>query len=176
MRESTELIESFIFCRRSPLNSQNSQQESSAKLGKFRKNQPKSLIFMIFLIFQSFLRISLFPVCYLVGSREVEEAPASARRAARVSPGTPRKPGTSLTLPEMICNHSWRQICLSASSRARNVLFKRKIIGNHRKPSKIIKNEHFWSGKNGSRFIVRGLGRSRVHIGNEKHGAIARSR
>ena len=34
MRESTELIESFIFCRRSPLNSQNSQQESSVKLGK----------------------------------------------------------------------------------------------------------------------------------------------
>ena len=36
-RESTGLIESFIFCRRSPLNSQNSQQESSVELGKFQK-------------------------------------------------------------------------------------------------------------------------------------------
>ena len=41
MRQSIELIESFIFCRRSPLNSQNSQQESSVKLGFLNRNRPK---------------------------------------------------------------------------------------------------------------------------------------
>ena len=43
MRKSTELVKSFIFCRRSPLNSQNSQQESSRKFGKFLKNQAFSM-------------------------------------------------------------------------------------------------------------------------------------
>ena len=37
MRESTEHIESFIFCRHSPLNSQNSAREVFSKLGGFRK-------------------------------------------------------------------------------------------------------------------------------------------
>ena len=37
MRESTERIESFIFCRRSPLNSQNSALEVLSKLDLYRK-------------------------------------------------------------------------------------------------------------------------------------------
>ena len=51
IRESTEHIESFIFCRRSHLNSQNSQQESSGKFGKFRKfesNRVKKVLFDYF--------------------------------------------------------------------------------------------------------------------------------
>ena len=56
MRKSTELIESFIFCRRSPLNSRSSQQERSAKLGNFPKNQPKSIIFHDFSGFSWFFK------------------------------------------------------------------------------------------------------------------------
>ena len=47
-RESTGLIESFIFCRRSPLNSQNSQQESSVELGKFQKKTPNIMKIKVF--------------------------------------------------------------------------------------------------------------------------------
>ena len=64
MRESTELIESFIFCRRSPLNLRNSQQERSVKLGKFPKKSAQipyfhefsrfSWFFKKILIFQGF--------------------------------------------------------------------------------------------------------------------------
>ena len=58
MRKSTELIESFIFCRRSPLNSQNLQQESSGKIGKFQEKSPNIMKIKIFRENHGFSRFS----------------------------------------------------------------------------------------------------------------------